>query len=146
MEEIRRNLPSQLSNMAGGGVGIKGRFVDEFERPSSHAQNSVFTLQLNPAFNDAADSDMGKRAPDVGEDLDGFHTVELNEVSWHPVPDLRGLPNDIGPSPPRLAMGLPRSLPEDLGYGNDVDSTDSACSSAVTAESISGAPFCHGRT
>ena len=67
-------LRSQLLNVVGGRVGIQRRFVHEFQRPGSHVQDSVFSAQLSPALDNAAQSYMRERAPDVGEHLDDFHT------------------------------------------------------------------------
>jgi hypothetical protein len=64
-------------DVVSGGIRIQRRFVDEFEGPSSYVEKSIFLLQLKPAFNDAADADMCKRAPDIGEHLDDLHASSL---------------------------------------------------------------------
>jgi hypothetical protein len=73
-KEIRRYLCSQFLNVPGSGVGIKGSSVHKLQGPGSHMQDNVFTPQLGPALDNATQSDMRKRAPDVGEHLNGFHS------------------------------------------------------------------------
>lgn len=77
LEQIRGYLLSQFLDVVSGGLRIQMRFVDEFERPSSYMEKSIFPPQLFPAFNDAAESDMCKRAPDVREHFDDLHASSL---------------------------------------------------------------------
>ena len=74
VEEVRGHLPPELLDLLSDELSVEGRPVDELQRPGSHVQPGLLTVQLLAAVKETAKTHMGERAAHVGENLDRGHT------------------------------------------------------------------------
>ena len=68
-EQIRGDLLSKLVDVLRGGRRVERRPVDQLERPGSDPDHHIFATGTRPLFVDRPQPDVGKRTPDIGEDL-----------------------------------------------------------------------------
>ncbi len=73
-------MSSASSAMKSGSSGLA---VDDLERPSPDEQLPIGSAELSAQFDEVAEADVGERAGDVGEHLDGAHVPLVERRPSH---------------------------------------------------------------
>jgi len=76
-EELRGYLSTQIVNVICRARRIERCPVHQFQRPGSHSQEDIVTLQLATPSNSRTKSDMSERAPDIRIHLDHAHVMNV---------------------------------------------------------------------
>jgi hypothetical protein len=72
-EQVRGDLKAEGIDLLADHGRVERRVVHQLQRPGSDAQTNIGPTQDGATIDEASEPDMGERAADIGEHLDGGH-------------------------------------------------------------------------